>query len=244
MLAVGRALEGRSMGSVLTTAGLVMATLLLVFAAAWALWFATRALIVREMRPAARRAAVLAARDLDRDDLAAVRVPGDMDAEPFLRVRASLLEHRAADPGVRFLYTLRKLPAEHAWEWVVDTDPFDQDEDGDGVIAPEEEGAPPGHPLDDRSFPGLRRVLASGQADAEDDVYTDKWGIFLTGYAPIPARDGGTYVLAADLTNEPLVRLRDRLFLVFVALGLLLGLGVVLARRRGQALPPGFVRSA
>jgi hypothetical protein len=201
------------------------------------IWWTARGLLLREIRPAVQRLAEIAALRIDVRRLAQVRQPADIDAQPFRDVHSVLERLRQENPSVLYAYTLRKLPAEHAWEWVVDADPRDADRNHDGVITNDERGSPPGAPFDDAPFLWMQRAFREQKPMADEDFISDPWGLSLSGYAPVPGPDGESYVVGIDVGNEPLVRLRNTLFVVVLLLGLILaGLIVGLRIRRAEVL--------
>jgi hypothetical protein len=235
MQEVARRLVGRSFVRLLITLGLACGAWLAVMTAGATIWWTARGLLLREIRPAVQHLAEIAALRIDGRQLAQVRQPADIDKQPFRDVHSVLERLRRDNPSVLYVYTLRKLPAEHAWEYVVDANPRDVDRNLDGVIADEERGSPPGAPLNDAPFQQLASVFREQKPLADEDFISDPWGLSLSGYAPIPAPDGESYVVGIDVGNEPLVRLRNTLFVVVLLLGLILaGLIVGLRFRRAE----------
>ncbi len=176
--------------------------------------FAERA-IIAEMRPAVSRLAELVAARISTADLDAIRGPEDMTGEPFARVLDTLREARAANPDVRFLYVWRRLADADTYEFVVDEEPFDHDDDGDGVISAGEEGVQPGRRYDGGHLPRLAECVRTGYATADDRFAADEFSLALSGYARIGTNDGpGAYVVGVDVDNERMATFR----LIVVAL--------------------------
>lgn len=251
MEAVARRLVGRPLRRGLVTAGLALGVLLVIMGASWVIWETTKSLLLREMRPAVQRLAEVAALRIDGAELTKIRTPADIDTEPFRRVWNVIDEIRKENPEVDYIYTTRKLPEERpceieegdgtcGWEYVVDVDPRDHDDNGDGIIQLEEEGTPPGRLVDTSLYPQWEVTYRTKKPQSDKDFITDAWGILLSGYAPIKAPGDEFYVVGVDVGNDPLVRLRNTLFIVFFGLGLVsAGLVIGLRIRRGVPLP-GF----
>ncbi|MDY0060482.1 MAG: serine/threonine-protein kinase [Myxococcota bacterium] len=232
MLEIARELAVTPARHHLVTGLLALGLVLLFTVAGLTLWSTVRGIILREMRPAVERLAIIAASQLDGADLDAVHTPADMEKEEFTRVHKTLNKIKKMDPAVRWVYTWRKLPAKHAWEEIVDANPWDEDRNENGTIESDERGSKPADPFDDNHLPGLREVFEHGRPGAEPDLYEDSWGIFLTGYSPVPTPSGDFSVVAVDVGHEPLILLGRILQGVFVALGLASLLGLLWLRRR------------
>ncbi len=241
MAAVADALQPPPWRRHAVTGALCVGVLALSALAGWAAWTSASALVVREMRPAARRLAELAALQVRAADLDAVRTPDDMSRPEFERTLRVLRRLKRDNTEVRFIYTLRVGAEPHLFDFVVDADPIDNDRNGDGVIQDEESGSPPGLEYDGSDFPELVACGSEHRPTADRDFAADMWGVSLSGYAPIARRQGAPggdfYVVGVDLSNEPVQRLRQVLLTVFALLGLLsLGLVVALRRRGAPAL--------
>ncbi|MBS0197624.1 MAG: PAS domain S-box protein [Planctomycetes bacterium] len=105
-----------------------------------------------------------------------------MNGPEYARVVAPLRELITATRSLKYLYTVRNSP--EGPRFVVDAaDPGDHD--GDGV--------------DDQSHlnelyedpdPAMLTALATGEATVSAQPYTDKWGTFVSAFAPVRAADG------------------------------------------------------
>lgn len=103
--------------------------------------------------------------------------PSQMDSDLYRTQNERLGKAQESAPGVRFVYTMRRVGDQICF--VLDpTPPGDADHDG----------------VEDQSKllevyevtdPFLKRAISSGSPLVADEVYTDKWGTFLSGYAPI-----------------------------------------------------------
>ncbi|MBN1475193.1 hypothetical protein JXA47_00420, partial [Candidatus Sumerlaeota bacterium] len=126
-------------------------------------------------------------------------------------------------PRITYVYTLRRirptdqiipvvidedrniLDERDAWQFVVDAVWYDRDEDGDGIITPEEEGVPPGLIYREAvDSPMLEMALQGPTAD--EHFHSDIWGTWLSGYAPLLDESGITIgVLGVDLSRGDLL---------------------------------------
>jgi HAMP domain-containing protein len=110
---------------------------------------------------------------------------------------------------MRFVYSMAMLPETPITGVVAFVcDPSKaEDRNGNGVIDPDEEASGPGDRYDAKQSPAL--VLGFNGPVAEQAPYTDKWGSWLSGYAPIRTADGRvTGIIGVDLPVGHLDRLR------------------------------------
>ena len=203
----------------LHTAASIAAAGIVLLAIGWTMLSLTRAAVLAGLRPATARLADIAARGISPADLGKARSEADLDSPEFQRVHAYLTALKRDNPEVKFLYTLRQLGGDGKWEFAVDADPRDQDKDGDGVIADDEKGSPPGLPYDGTAFPAMDKTLRAGKAQADLDFAWDDWGFLLSGYAPIvdPA-SGERYIVGVDVGNEAIERFKAWTALLFLVL--------------------------
>ncbi len=196
------------------------------------------------------RSAREAHRDEVHDDLlrlahaAASLIDGDLhrtlasadqyDGESYNRILRPMRRFLQATPGIKYFYT--SLLKDGQVYFGVDS-ALPVDADGDGVI----DQAGLWEPYREAP-PTLEAALREGRALTTPEPYTDKWGTFITGFAPVFDSNGELVCVAAvDLTAEEyhrrLAGLR-REVLVGMApvllVGLVLGLGTYSLRRRAE----------
>ena len=145
-------------------------------------------------------AVAIAAGQLDGDAFATLTDPAQEGNPTYLHLRSELQRIRDAGTGYRFVYTLRRAP--------------------DGkilfVVDAEEDPAELSHLGQhyDDAGPTLRASLDErDQAVVEEDFYTDKWGTWLTGYAPVLRADGTREVVLGMDIEAATVIARERRFL-------------------------------
>jgi methyl-accepting chemotaxis protein len=123
-----------------------------------------------------KRLVTLAAMNIDGEAHATLRVAADEQSEQYLRIKKSMQAIRDSSQ-VRFLYTMRKSAA--------DTIRF--------VVDAEEDSAEVSHLGDvyEDARPALLENMGSRTAAFTDaNFYTDQWGTFLSGFAPLRTHDG------------------------------------------------------
>jgi GAF domain-containing protein/HAMP domain-containing protein len=158
----------------------------------------------------------LAGLQQDGDVLLRVQNEGD---ENFLKIRERNLRIRAAEPELRFVYTMRRDT--RGIYFVVDA----------GL--PDEIGYSPFGMRYEEPGPALVENFDSMTGTIlEPEFYTDEYGTFLSGYAPIFSSDGQKVgVIGVDITaNTILAReqeYRNRLIVIFIgALALIVIAGI------------------
>ncbi len=124
----------------------------------------------------------------------------DEDTPLYEEVRQPLKKLVELNPNIDSIYTLRKGPEENIWLFVLDSyDTFDQNQDG--IIQPEEERAHVGEEYDVSPYPEMQKAFLGPAADHE--INCDKWGCWLSGYAPIKDASGkAVAVVGVDFSAE------------------------------------------
>lgn len=179
--------------------------------------------VIQEVRPSIMRLARLVSHDVDIADLANLKTEADMERPEFKRVLATLQRFKAEDSQITYVYIMRRTDKAHVYTTVVDADPEEEDENGDGIIQPDEEGAPPGTVYDE-FYPLMKKTMDSGVPQADPDFSMDYYGISISGYAPMPGDVDKEYFVGVDMGNSLLVEVRGRLRWI---LGVLAGLAAL-----------------
>lgn len=185
------ALIGASAGAILLGATLVSIT---------GVRHSAREAIGREVRENLARLASAVAATIDAEAHAALTEPEQQNSDTYARLNAPLAQAIRKTDGVEYIYTLR--PIDGALHFVLDGTP-QGDADGDGV--------------EDHSFlmdlyedpdPAAWRAVLENRVVVTEQPYTDAWGTFLSGFAPIRLEDGrvdgvvGVDVSAAEFANR------------------------------------------
>ncbi len=97
------------------------------------------------------------------------------------------------------------------WNFVLDTMlPYDRD--GDGKLDSDELPAQIGEAYDVSDFPEMRRCFLEGRPTADTDLTVDKWGVWLSGYAPLKDKNGRVVaVVGVDMNAETLAAMEGDL---------------------------------
>jgi methyl-accepting chemotaxis protein len=114
--------------------------------------------------------------------VAALQVDGDLHAQvtdqqgqPYLEIKQTLQDIQKAAPEIYYIYTVQANPSGELI-FVVDATEEDPTAYGDPY--------PDAGPILDKNFKTMDQALV------EQDLYTDQWGTWLSGYAPLIRSDG------------------------------------------------------
>ena len=150
---------------------------------------------------------------------------------PEVRERGPLLAQES-------IYTL--VPSQgKTWHYVLDSSvPYDLN--GDGEIDEDEDKAHLGEPCDVSEFPEMQRCYLEGKPTADKEFTEDKWGVWLSGYAPVKDKTGRVVaVVGVDFNVTTILekeeRLRRTAWLVFAILSVFTILTALLFERIKQA---------
>ncbi len=181
-----------------------------------------RAQLRQDIRDRLRDAVAIAALQVDGDQHALLTDPSQEGGELYMQLKSVLQNIRDTGAEYRFVYTMRQ-DADGNILFVVDAEESEEDISHLGDIY-------------DDAGPMLVENFASMQGPmVEEDFYTDKWGTWLTGYAPFYTSDGRREgVLGMDISSTKVIEWERRaqwlaviIFLVstppIAALGWLLG---------------------
>jgi diguanylate cyclase (GGDEF)-like protein/PAS domain S-box-containing protein len=173
-----------------------MATFVAAAAGILGLWIATAAIIRTDYREHLTNLAVAAAQQIDPALHDSLRDPAQINGPDYRRAVEPLRRMRMALPEVHYIYTMvRDAEGVH---FVLDAaDPIDND--GDGVN--DQAGL---WEIYEDIEPSMAIVLGdgtgNGRATATDQPESDKWGTFMTGWAPLVDGNGRQYgILGVDI---------------------------------------------
>lgn len=182
--------------------------------------------------------ATTAAMMIDPEELDRLRIPADEARPEYQEIKEQLRSIRR-NPDVRAVYTMRRTAGPSTYEFIVDSDE-DADNNHNGVLEPDERYGRIGEHYATDKYPELQRAFDGPIADRE--LNSDRWGNWLSGYAPIrDARGQAVAILGVDMAAND-VRREERILEVAasstLALGVLASILVssLLARRLTRPL--------
>lgn len=159
-----------------------------------------------------KHSAALVSVKLDAGMLDTIRSEADIDTEAYRTVLHLLRDFRRTNPDVAFLYIMRMRG--EAVEFVVDSD-YSEDQ------------AKPGQEYE----PVLSSMLRGfHQPSADENIYEDQWGSFLSGYAPVEG-GRGTYLVGIDMrANAVSEKFRELRLSGLISLGVSIILALLFSR--------------
>lgn len=163
-----------------------------------------------------------------------LRTPDDMRSEDYRVLELYLQSVMAGNDQIDDIYTLRPTEIENIMLFVVSA-AGSEDRNGDNLIDEGEEKALLGEPYDISIAPAIYDALTAPSADSE--ITYDKWGSFLSGYAPLRNDTGEAVgILGVDYRAETISATRHRLLWrivlgVAIVIPIIFALSWFLARR-------------
>ncbi len=151
--------------------------------------------------------------------------PEQEGSSEFLQLQKHLRQIRDAANGYRFVYAVRKAP-DGSIIFIVDA---------------EEDPAEVSHlgEIYGDAGPSLKTHIDTMQEPmVEQDFYTDKWGTWLTGYAPIKGKDGKTCAILCMDVAASTIKEQERAFLwaAITAFAITLPLSLLVGVQLGRTL--------
>ncbi|MEI6632646.1 MAG: diguanylate cyclase [Chlamydiota bacterium] len=170
--------------------------------------------------------AASAAMLIDGDRHALLAGPSAMSSPYYRELRDRLRLFMRIDPRIAEMYTMARSAKPGFYVFVVDASP-PRDKDGDGVISETEKPAELGEEYDISALPEMRKAFDAPIADLK--VNKDKWGWWLSAYAPVyDSRGKAVGIVGLDVSADTirqqqtsLKRLILAISAVFLALGLI-----------------------
>lgn len=223
---------------------LVLSIVVLLSTMAWFIEKVTEQAMIKEQKEQLITVAVFASKMVRAEDLEKIRVPEDRNREEFIRILNSFRKIMEDVPSVVALYTMR--PArDGGFEFIVDSQPDDEDLNKDGEITDNEKGALPG--LIYTPPEGANMLLGLKQPTTDETFTKDPWGVTLSGYAPIYDNFGNPVALVGvDIDQKRFLNkmetIRLSIYCITTFIGILLAtISFLLVRqmrlyRRAQAL--------
>ena len=175
-------------------------------------------LLMEQKQKEVKELALAASFLIDGDSHQGLTEKSDMDGEVFQSIRTTLQQYQKAT-GVAFIYTLVEN-GDNSTKFVVDSDPEDPADLGEEY----------------EYIPSMKKAF-SGTASADEELLKDEWGTFLSGYAPILAKDGsvvgivGVDMDASEIDSAKQTIIIRILMTMSVAIFLTILLAVILSRR-------------
>lgn len=170
-----------------------------------------------QLRDKLKTIAQVAALSIDARTLASIRADKDsVDSPAYSAVTGKLAGIKRSVPSITYLYILKKTAEPNVLQFVVDLETEGDSQSGGAAL--------PGDPYDASAFPELLKAFDEPTADKK--LGADKWGVFLSGYAPIKDAAGRAIaVIGVDMKAQDVYDAQEnvhRRALVVFLLGLAL----------------------
>jgi diguanylate cyclase (GGDEF)-like protein len=168
--------------------GIASAILVICTAAVLVLYFVARRTIMEEVRRQLISVASTAALQIDPNKLSKLTSRSDESTPTYIELKHILQQIRDANPDIRFIYTMASTDQPGIWQFILDAekDPAEVSHIGDEYEV--------------SKLPELKKAFIEPIAD--NKLSKDKWGIFLSGYAPIyNAKQEPIGILGVDMTQ-------------------------------------------
>ncbi|MBF0244449.1 MAG: hypothetical protein HQL31_04170 [Planctomycetes bacterium] len=149
--------------------------------------------------------AALATQQVNMEDHERLWTQEDETTEAYLGIRAKLQAIKSAGKDIRYIYTYRKSESGEI-SFVVDaeTDPEEMSHVGD---------------VYDDATPEMLSVFELGEGVVEDDFSRDEWGVWLSAFAPLFAKDGKVVgAVGLDVSAKAILDYEHRFLLILVVL--------------------------
>lgn len=144
-----------------------------------------------EVREHLKAIAATTASQINQSQHDSIHTSADETSSAYLNTKSMLESVRKANPAVRFIYTMRKSSKPDVWQFVVDSesDPKLMSHVGDEY--------------DVSKLTEMKRSFSGPTADNEPS--NDQWGWYISGYAPITAKNGRTdAIVGVDMSIDQL----------------------------------------
>ncbi len=182
----------------------------------------TQIILKERLRERITSIAALAAIQIDPEAVQKIINKEDIDSDALRKLTQTMRKIRNSTKDIKYIYILSPTEKPEFTQFVADADMIDPvDWDGSGIIDEVEVPPMPGDEYDITDNPTARLALASPAA--ADDVYTDKWGTFLSAYAPVRNQAGESIaVIGLDVQVDQFSTLIRAMFIPFLVFSVLL----------------------
>lgn len=166
--------------------------------------------------------AQLIAKNIDAKELLEIPLNNDgVNTPQYKSIAGELNKIRDVVPSIAFIYIMEKTHKECVFKFIIDLHP--------GSIDTQPVPAKPGEEYNCALYPEMMKAFSGPSADNE--IVKDRWGIFLSGYAPIRDENGEPVaILGVDMSARDVYDLQREvkkraLFVLFlgVILSVILG---------------------
>jgi len=174
------------------TLNLVLFTVITTLVIGIVTYYTTCQALMEHLRSGLASRAALAALMIDPHDLMFLQTPADEKRPVYSRLQKLLLRIKSSQPDIKYIYIMRCSRKPNIYTFVIDP-ALPVDENVNGRIDESEMPAHIGDEYDVSPCPEMQRAFSGPAADRE--INRDKWGYWLSGYAPIRDRQGNAVAI-------------------------------------------------
>ena len=161
--------------------------------------------------------AQLVAKNIDAKELLDIPLDNTGIGTPqYKRIESELNKIRGVVPSIMFIYIMEKTQKECVFKFIIDLHP--------GGAKIQQAPAKPGEEYDCTLYPEMMKAFSGPSADSR--IVKDRWGIFLSGYAPIKNDKGESVaILGLDMSARDVYDLQKEVkkrALLVLLLGIIL----------------------
>jgi len=189
----------------------------------------TQTQLREDIRTRLQDAVAIGAKQIDGDEHANLTDPSQEGSTTYMQIKKVLQGIRDAGTDIRFVYTMRQDEQENII-FIVDAEESEEDISHLGDI------------YDDASDLIKHTFSTLNQPIVEEEFYTDKWGTWLTGYAPFYTTDGqregvvGMDISASNVIARERQALWNALALFLFSIPPIFGIGWFLGGRLAKPI--------
>jgi hypothetical protein len=176
---------------------------------------------LERIRNQARSAAVAAVPRFDAKDLDQLHTIEDIKKPEYAKVIKELNTVRWQQTNIRYAYILRPMGDRGEWTFIADADSMDPskqiDLNHDGQITDADALNYPGQPYNESGPDYIGDSALKGEPYADPKPFTDQWGTWITGAAPVLREDKAVAgIVGVDIDAGDIGRLRANTFAPFL----------------------------
>lgn len=158
---------------------------------------------------------------IDSSEVESLKTQYAKEGDSYLKLKEILVKSVNSDEDIDSIYIMEKSDKENTLKFLVDS-VTTEDINENGIIEDEEREAEIGEEYDTSALPEMQEAFNEKTADHETSC--DKWGCWLSGYAPIHNENNETIaIVGVDISaNQITAHEKEMKFSIFLILGTIL----------------------
>jgi PAS domain S-box-containing protein len=141
---------------------------------------------------------------IDSEKLSSVQTEVDTTGDSYREIRQTLKKIKTANPGIDDVYLMKKTVYKNILKFIVSASDA-EDKNGNGSIEENEQGAFFEEEYEISAFPEMANVF-NNVVTTDKKISCDKWGCWLSGYAPIIDKNGAVIaIVGVDIPGEEII---------------------------------------